>query len=113
MRGIGVDFVSLSHLETVLGERFREAVFTPAEIEYAETSGRALAHYGTAFAGKEAVFKALRRGWTDGTDVEIRRDTDGVPRVGLSGPLAAVPDDDVLLTLSFDRGYAVAFAVYR
>jgi holo-[acyl-carrier protein] synthase len=113
MRGIGVDLVSLSHLETVCNETFRDAVFTPTEIEYAEASGRPLAHYGTAFAGKEAVFKALRREWTDGADIEVQRGTDGVPRVALSGRLAAVPDDDVLLTLSFDREYAVAFAVYR
>lgn len=113
MRGIGVDLVSLAHLETVFSDTFRDAVFTAAEIDYAEASDRPLAHYATAFAGKEAVFKAIRRGWTDGQDVEVRRISDGVPRVVLSGALESVHDDDVLLSLSFDGEYAVAFAVYR
>jgi holo-[acyl-carrier protein] synthase len=113
MRGIGVDLVSLAHLDAVFSDAFRDAVFTAVEIEYAETSGRPLAHYATAFAGKEAVFKAVHRGWTDGRDVELRRTSAGAPRVVLSGSLDSVHDDDVLLSLSFDGEYAVAFAVYR
>jgi phosphopantetheine--protein transferase-like protein len=112
MRGIGVDVVSLDHLNDVFGETFRDAVFTAAEIDYAEGSGYPLPHYATAFAGKEAVFKALRRGWTDGTDVEVRRD-EPVPRAICSGALEAIDGADLLLSLSFDGEYAIAFAVYR
>lgn len=112
MRGIGVDVVSLSHLDDVFCDAFRDAVFTTEEINYAETSGSPRSHYGTSFAGKEAVFKALRRGWTNGTDVEVRRDATA-PRVVCSGALEGVDGDDVLLSLSFDGEYALAFAVYR
>jgi holo-[acyl-carrier protein] synthase len=113
LRGVGVDLVAFAHLERVFSDSFRDAVFTPAEIEYAEASGRPVEHYATAFAGKEATCKAIGTGWTRGRDVEISRAPSGQPRVRFDGDLSGRDGSDLLLSLSADGEYAVGVAIYR
>jgi holo-[acyl-carrier protein] synthase len=93
----GIDLVEVARIAKMLAdhpERFRDRVFTPAEIAYCESSRkRAAEHFAARFAAKEAVLKALGTGWRDGiawTDIEIRRDPAGVPSVHLTGEAAAV-----------------------
>ena len=63
--GIGIDLVSVSRIRSALDrypERFRNRVFTPAEIRFCETLGDKYPSYAGRFAAKEAFSKALGTG---------------------------------------------------
>ena len=87
----GVDIVDIARIEGVFarrGSRFRDRVFTDAEIAYCESRGSKFASYAARFAAKEAMMKALGTGWSNGIawrDVEILRDEKGAPSIKLSG----------------------------
>jgi holo-[acyl-carrier protein] synthase len=90
--GHGIDIVETSRVARMLqehGERFLDRVFTPAEQDYANRSRkRQVEHLAGRFAAKEAVLKVLGTGWRGGiawTDIEIRPELSGRPRVYLSG----------------------------
>jgi holo-[acyl-carrier protein] synthase len=107
--GIGIDVVSLSRTERCLSETFTRRVFTDQEIDYAESHERPLAQYAMIFAGKEATFKALGTGWTDGHLVEVVRDDRGQPRAVVHD--AERSDVTVHLSLAYEGEYAFAIAL--
>ena len=85
--GIGIDIVGIQELKKKLsrksGKRFLENTFTAAEISCA---GRNTAKLASAFAAKEAAFKAFGTGWLEGKEVELLRDPEtGSPRIELHG----------------------------
>src|SRR5258706_14376320 len=65
----GVDLIEVARIQQALedprtGRRFRERVYTAGEIAYCESKHRGkYESYAGRFAAKEAVMKALRRGW--------------------------------------------------
>ncbi|GAB7095330.1 hypothetical protein JCM30237_24830 [Halolamina litorea] len=107
MRGIGVDVVSMARTERCLSPAFKRRAFTDREIEYAESHSPTVAQYAVTFAAKEASFKALGTGWTDGDDVEVVRDVRGQPRA------VCRDGEKLLLSLAFETECAVAVALRR
>lgn len=97
------------------GERYLSRVFTPQERADTGDDPERLA---ARFAGKEAVVKLLRPARSDAVplqDVAIVLDEHGAPVVTLTGAAAdlahAAGIDDVSVSLSHERGLAMATAV--
>lgn len=117
MKGIGTDIIEIERVELAIkrsGQEFLDRVFTPAEQSYCGGKVQCLAG---RFAAKEAVLKALGTGlrglrWTN---IEILPNYQGKPEVRLTGgalELAAGMDiAKIMVSISHDRGRAVAFAV--
>lgn len=96
---------------------FIRKTFTQTEIDLGASRPDPGSYYAKVFAGKEAVFKCFGlqadslRSWRD---IEIGDGSEGQPAVTLHGEMAAVAEArgirEVLLSLSYDTGYATAFA---
>jgi len=95
--GIGVDLAEVDRIRDALerpatGERFRDRVYTPGEQAYCERRRRKYESYAARFAAKEAVMKALGRGWSreiGWTEIEVVRERGGRPTIRLHGKTAA------------------------
>ncbi len=122
VHGIGIDIVNIARIERAIhrwGDRFLRKTFTPGEIAYCAAKTIPWQHYSGRFAAKEAVFKALGTGWSQGIgwlDVEICASPhSGPPTIRLSEacfdalgrPDAVRP----LITMSHDKEYAIAQAM--
>ncbi len=115
----GVDIIEISRVRQVLeryGQRFLKRVFTAGEIEYCRDRPANLA---ARFAAKEATMKALGTGvrgvgWKD---IEVIRHDSGAPAVVLHGRAKRraqrLAVEEISLSLSHSREYAVAFVVAR
>jgi holo-[acyl-carrier protein] synthase len=119
--GIGTDIVECVRIGTMIekhGEQFLERVFTPRELRYCQGRKHATEHFAGRWAAKEAILKCLGTGWRKGicwTDIEVRNNLLGAPRVFLAG---AAKDQaqklcitDIWLTISHCRAYATASAI--
>lgn len=116
--GVGTDILSLERISRILesSDSFAKGVYTPREMELIRSRPEPVSCYATRFAGKEAVFKALRLdGNTRWTEIEILSEPDGAPCVHLNGPAARYAAERgvtaVRLSLSCEDRYACAFAV--
>lgn len=117
LKGIGTDIIEIERIELAVsrsGQQFLDRVFTPAEQSYC--GGRVQCLAGR-FAAKEAILKTLGTGlrglrWTN---IEILPNYKGKPEVKLSGKALEIAMelgiDRILVSISHDRGRAVAFAV--
>ena len=116
--GIGTDILSVERMRGCVDSPvFISATFTEAEIRLGAARADLCSYYAKVFAGKEAVFKCFGvgsdslRSWKD---VEIVDGSDMQPVVTLHGELASIAESrgarEVLLSLSYDTGYATAFA---
>ena len=88
--GTGVDLAEVDRIQLALedpriGRRLRARVFTEKEIAYCETKRRGkYESYAGRFAAKEAVMKALGRGWgakVRWVDIEVARARSGKPEI--------------------------------
>ncbi len=88
----GVDLAEVERIRAALenpriGKRFRERVYTESEIAYCEQKQRGkYESYAGRFAAKEAVMKALGRGWgaqVRWLDIEVARARSGKPEIVL------------------------------
>ena len=88
----GVDLAEVARIQKALedpriGSRFRNRVFTEGEIQYCESKRRGkYESYAGRFAAKEAVMKALGRGWGSQVrwlDIEVTRAPSGKPDIVL------------------------------
>jgi holo-[acyl-carrier protein] synthase len=88
----GVDLAEVGRIRKALedprtGARFRDRVFTSDEIAYCESKRRGkYESYAGRFAAKEAVMKALGRGWGAQVcwlDIEVTRAPGGKPELRL------------------------------
>ena len=113
MKGIGTDIIEIERVKHHSNNKaFIEKIFTEKEIRYAKSKKDFVSHLATTFAGKEAVFKALGTGWTDGKEIEILRNKAGVPKAKVHGKLKnKLKEKKIRLSLSYTKDYAVAFAV--
>ena len=116
--GVGTDILSIRRLSGILesDSGFAESVYTPGELEIIRARPAPIYCYATRFAGKEAVFKALRPdGNTRWREIEILSGPDGAPFVRLGGAAArhaaAHGVTKVEISLSYEDEYACAFAV--
>ena len=107
--GIGVDTIEIKRVKRIMsgkyGQHFLDANFTESEISYINSKPKPIFHIATTFAAKEAVFKALGTGWTKGKNVKIIRNAEGKPFA-----LVEKLNGDILLSLSYNNNFAVAFA---
>jgi len=89
--GIGLDLVTVTRFADALergGDAFRKRLFTPKEQAHAATRSKPAQHYAARFAAKEAVMKALGRGFGQGVafpEIEILSDGKSAPQVVLHG----------------------------
>jgi len=99
---IGVDLAEVKRLQKALedpriGRRFRDRVFTPAEIQYCEKKRRGrYESYAGRFAAKESVMKALGRGWgakVGWLDIEVARARSGKPEIILHDKAARLAEE--------------------
>lgn len=113
--GIGTDLVEILRVRKAYDrESFRQKYFSEQERQLiCQKQDRA----ATAFAGKEAVAKALGTGFQGimPSDIEILREPAGAPCVRLSGQAAIRAEElgvtKVLLSLSDSEQMAAAYAV--
>ena len=118
VKGIGIDIVDIPGLEKIIsgkrGKKFIENTYTENEIKCAKCSNTA--KLATAFAAKEAVYKAFQTGWIEGKDVEVFREKEtGAPEIKLHGEIKKTAKKrkikKVLVSLSFTKSTAVAVAM--
>ena len=90
---IGNDLAEVARIRAALenprtGARFRDRVFTEGEQAYCERRRGKYESYAARFAAKEAVMKALGRGWgryVGWLDIEVVRRRGSRPEVVLHG----------------------------
>ena len=91
--GVGIDVIEVSRIQKELSkenEGFKDRVFTKAEIIYCESQAFKAQNYAARFAAKEAFFKALGTGWSNGfawKEVEVARDNSGKPYIITHGKI--------------------------
>jgi holo-[acyl-carrier protein] synthase len=96
--GTGIDLCEVARMEAKVqasADDFIHAVFLPAEIAYCETKRRPAEHFAARFAAKEAVVKSLAAAEGAGAfwlDIEIIKEKDGRPVVGLTGRTQEMAD---------------------
>jgi len=118
---IGTDIVEIARIAEAVarqGSRFVQRVLTDSEFNAYQARGETAAFLAKRFAGKEAIAKALGTGIGRGVsfqDIVITNNAQGAPEVDLSGGaadvLAARGGTQILLSLSDERDYALAYAV--
>ena len=91
--GIGIDAVEVARIRRALERhpRFRERVFTKAELEAASRRGVGeVAYLAKRWAAKEATSKALGVGFSGFayTEIEVTNLPSGAPTIKLTGELA-------------------------
>src|SRR5207302_817063 len=119
--GIGTDIVECLRIGRMIeqhGEVFLTRVYTDREIRYCQERKHAIEHFAGRWAAKEAILKCLGSGWRRGlcwTDMEIRNDLAGKPRVLMCGAAKDIAQSlrisDILISISHCRAYATAYAL--
>jgi holo-[acyl-carrier protein] synthase len=119
--GIGTDIVECLRIARMIeehGELFLQRVFTDREIRYCQGRKHSTEHFAGRWAAKEAILKCLGTGWRRGiswTDVEVRNEFSGQPRVHMAGAAKDHAEQlriaDILLSISHCRAYATAYAL--
>ena len=115
----GTDIIEISRIQKSIeksGQRFLEAVYTPAEIEYCESKKQAkYCHYAGRFAAKEAIYKAISSLLKDRfgiawKDAQVINDQNGNPKVEFIG--IEIPQiKNIDISISHCKVYAVANVV--
>lgn len=116
---VGVDIVEVSRVRRLVEDHPEAAVsiFTAHELDYCASKRNRFAHLAARFAAKEAALKALGTGLGPGmawTDVEVRNDPLGRPRLQLSGQAGHQVrgmDAEAEVSLSHTKAHAVAQVV--
>ena len=118
---IGTDIVDIFRIDRLItryGERFGKRVLSLEELADWHISKCSPAFLAKRFAAKEAVAKALGTGIGSGVgfqNIIIRHEVNGAPAASLTGGAAKAMRNfgasRVLLSISDERSYAIAFAV--
>ena len=119
--GTGIDIVEISRVKNASlkwKDKFLRRIFTNKEIAYSKERTYSYQHLAARFAAKEAVLKAFGNSWkkrAEWTDIEIWNEESGKPIVKLYGDVKKIKDkmkvDDIIISLSHTRAYAVASAI--
>ena len=92
--GLGTDITDVARIaKSVEDIRFKQRVFSAAEIAYCELRAHKNESFAARFAAKEAFFKALGTGWRGGlafNEAEILNDELGKPSFHLLGATAEI-----------------------
>ena len=113
--GIGIDIIEVERIAEKISKEqgFRELVFSGNEISYCEAATHKFEHYAARFAAKEAFFKAIGTGWTNGTafnEIEIIQDEKGKPVLKLTGITASTLKDKGIGTISVSLSHVKTMA---
>lgn len=113
-----MDLIEIDRVEAALERRpaLAERLFSPEELAYANERARPGRHLAARFAAKEAVVKAIGERGVPISQVEIRIDGSGAPRVELSGrasEIALARGLEVSVSLTHSREIAGAVALVR
>ena len=118
IEAVGIDLVEIQRIEESVnryGERFTDRVFTPWEIQYCRSKINPMLSYAGRVAVKEAVFKAVGTGFSEGVkwkSVEVVNDRKGQPQVRLGKAIRDhIGDKNILISLSHTKDHAVAVAI--
>lgn len=118
IEGIGIDVVEIPRFKKSVdqfGEHFLDKIFTDKEKEYANSKAYSIQHLAARFAVKEAVSKALAKGWSGGfrwKDVEVENDEAGKPNVILSGQVGELLSGSrVHISISHSESVVIASAI--
>jgi len=121
----GVDLAEVERIQAALedpriGRRFRDRVFTEKEIAYCEKKklrGK-YESYAGRFAAKEAVMKALGRGWgakVRWLDIEVARARSGKPDIVLHDKTAKLAKELGIrrwaLSITHTKEHGLAFVI--
>lgn len=117
--GIGVDILKIERIAASLPfeDPFVIKTFTKNEVEEAGKRSDPVKFFASRFACKEAVFKCLK---IDGNhirlkEIEVLTSETGSPYVVLSGDLKRYAKErgieNLQVSLSYEEGYAIAFAL--
>jgi holo-[acyl-carrier protein] synthase len=121
----GVDLAEVERIQAALedpriGRRFRDRVFTEKEIAYCEKKkfrGK-YESYAGRFAAKEAVMKALGRGWgaqVRWLDIEVARSRSGKPDIVLHDKTAKLAEQLGIrrwaLSITHTKDHGLAFVI--
>lgn len=122
--GSGVDLAEVDRIQAALenprtGRRFRARVFTEKEIAYCESKRRGkYESYAGRFAAKEAVMKALGRGWGSKVrwlDIEVARARGGKPEIVLHDKTAQLAEQMGIrswtLSITHTKGHGLACVI--
>ena len=120
--GHGIDIVETARIRQLVeehGKHFLDRCFTEAEQAYClQNSKRRFEHLAGRFAAKEAVLKVLGTGWRGGiawTDIEIRNEPSGQPKLQLSGESLRIANEMEItqwhLSISHIETHATASAI--
>ena len=94
--GTGVDLAEVPRIQASIerfGKRFRDRIFTAAEIAYVERKANRFERYAARFAAKEAGMKAIGTGWSHGVrwqDFEVANLPSGKPTLRFHGVAAQI-----------------------
>ncbi len=119
--GIGNDIIEIERIKKA-GEknpRFLDRILTEKEKEYCFFSGSRYQSVAARFAGKEAVAKALGRGFTKFSfqDIEILNDKNGKPEVILKNTALLIFKEtgaqEIQISLSHSKDTATAFVIIQ
>lgn len=100
---IGTDIEKVDRFKNI-SDKFRNRVFTSAEISYCESKAAPAEHYCGKYAAKEAVYKALADKVGEGEMTETEIISEGRPE---AKPSVEVSESN--LSISHTEDYAVAF----
>ncbi len=115
--GIGIDLVKIDRLQAIAmrwEDRFLTRVYTHAERDACFERAMPFPALAGRFALKEAMFKALGTGWSEGiswTEVEVFTNDTGKPMIRTSGQihklLTSKEASTIHVTTSHDGNYAI------
>jgi holo-[acyl-carrier protein] synthase len=120
MLGIGTDIICINRIKTLIDnpkDSFFQKTYTNSELERGFRNASPEIFLAGRFAAKEAIFKCF---CMDGNlirwnEIEILPDQWGVPRVTLTGMMKKrfqeMNATDVRVSISYEKEYAVSFAV--
>ena len=120
----GIDLAEVDRIQSALedsrsGRRFRDRVFSEKEIAYCEKKRRGkYESYAGRFAAKEAVMKALGRGWgakVRWLDIEVARARSGKPEILLHDKTAKLAEELGIrrwaLSITHTKQHGLAFVI--
>lgn len=97
--GVGIDNVQSKRMKEMLlkwADRVENRVFDEDELEYSKSKSETHLHLAARFAAKEALFKALGKGLSEGmtwTDVVVENDETGKPHIQLRRRAKEIADN--------------------
>ncbi len=114
----GTDIIEVKRIKDAInkkGDKFLNKIYTPFEIEYCNSkNSMKYQHFAARFAAKEAIFKAISEKMKNKyeitwTDVEIKNDEEGKPKVVFLKENYNINQIDI--SISHVKEYAIAMCI--